>query len=119
MAQFMLLIRGDDEVERSPQEMQGIVQEYMAWAGKLRAEGRMRGGDERSGDGKMIRGGGAEARVTDGPFVETKEAIGGYFLIEASDQDEAIAISKQCPGLKRLRAAASDHLTVAAKLVAA
>src|SRR2546426_10236356 len=101
MAQFRLLMRGDAEVKRSPQEMEGIVQEYMAWAGKLRAEGRMLGGDELSGDGKMIRGAGAEARVTDGPFVETKEAIGGYFLIEASNQAEAISIGKQCPGLKR------------------
>ena len=42
MAQFMLLIRGDDEVERSPAEMQGIVEEYMAWARKLRNEGRMK-----------------------------------------------------------------------------
>ena len=50
MPQYMLLIRGDDTVERSPAEMQSIVQDYMAWAGKLRSEGRMLGGDELAGN---------------------------------------------------------------------
>ncbi|MDP9116441.1 MAG: YciI family protein [Actinomycetota bacterium] len=45
-----------------------------------------------------IRSDGADGfTVTDGPFVETKEALGGYYLIEAADLDEAIAIAKQCP----------------------
>ena len=101
MAQYMFLIRGDDEVERSPAEMQGIVEEYMAWARKLRSEGRMRGGDELASNGKMIRGFGSSATVSDGPFAETKEAIGGYFLIDADDENHALAIAKDCPGLKR------------------
>lgn len=101
MAQFMLLIRGDEEVERSPAEMEAIVREYMAWARSLREEGRMLGGDELSGSAKMVRGFGSSASVSDGPFAETKEAIGGYFLIEAGSEDEAVEIAKACPGLKR------------------
>ena len=44
-----------------------------------------------------IRGNGDDVSVTDGPFVETKEVLGGYYLIEAADLDEAISIGKQCP----------------------
>jgi hypothetical protein len=44
-----------------------------------------------------IRGKGDDFTVTDGPFAETKEALGGYYLIEAADLDEAIAIAKQVP----------------------
>lgn len=101
MAQFMLLIRGDEEVQRSPAEMQSIVEEYIAWARKLRSEGRMLGGDELANNGKLVRGYGATASVSDGPYAETKEAIGGYFLIEADDQTHAVEIAKACPGLKR------------------
>ena len=43
------------------------------------------------------RGAGGELSVTDGPFVETKEALGGYYLIEAADLDDAIAVAKQVP----------------------
>ena len=101
MPRYMLLLHGDDSVEYSPQQMQRIVEEYMAWARQLRNEGHMLGGDELDGGGKVIRGAGAEVSVTDGPFTETKETIGGYFLIEAANEAQAVEISKQCPGLKR------------------
>jgi hypothetical protein len=81
--------------------MQAIVQEYIAWAGKLRSEGRMLGGDELSSEARMLRGAKGQITVTDGPFAETKETIGGYFLIEANDEAHAVEIAKQCPGLKR------------------
>lgn len=101
MAQFMLLIRGNDEVERSQTEMQGIVQEYIAWARRLRSEGRMLGGDELGPEGKIVRGHGSSLSITDGPFTETKETVGGYFLIEADDEADAARIASECPGLKR------------------
>ena len=50
-----------------------------------------------------------ELTVTDGPFAETKEALGGYYLIEAADLDEAIAIAKQVPVVRRRRRGAPDH----------
>jgi hypothetical protein len=48
-----------------------------------------------------VKGHGAEVAVTDGPYAETKEIIGGYFLIEAASEDEAVSIATGCPGLKR------------------
>jgi hypothetical protein len=101
MAQYMLLIRGDDEVERSPEEMQGIVQEYIAWARRLQAEGRMHGGDELASSGKVVRKQGDRLLVSDGPYAEGKELVGGYFLIDADSDDHAAQIAGECPGLRR------------------
>ena len=101
MAQFMLLIRGDEEVERSPEEAQSVIREYMAWARKLRDENRMLGGDELDSKGKIVRMSDDSHQVLDGPYTEAKEVIGGYFLIEADNEGHAIEIAKACPGLKR------------------
>ena len=49
------------------------------------------------------------ASITDGPFAETKEALGGYYLVEAADLDEAIAMAKQVPVSRRRRRGPSDH----------
>jgi hypothetical protein len=101
MPQYMLLIRGDDEVVRSPEEMQAIVKEYIAWAGRLRSEGRMLGGDELAGGGKIVRKQGDRLMLSDGPYAEGKELVGGYFLIDADDEDHAARIAGDCPGLTR------------------
>src|SRR4051794_17582918 len=96
MAQFMLLIRGGDREpsrETSPEEFQQLLAKYRAWAGGLAEQGRMRGGQKLKDDGSRIlrQEAGGEV-VCDGPFTETKETIGGYFLIEAADYAEAAAM---------------------------
>ena len=101
MAQFMLLIRGDDEVQRSPEESQAVLSEYIAWARRLQEENRMLGGDELESTGKFIKMNDAGLQVSDGPYTETKEVIGGYFLIEADSETQAVEIAKACPGLTR------------------
>lgn len=101
MPEFMFLIRGGDEVERSPEEMQAIVREYIAWAQRLRAEGRMKGGDELASGGKVVRRQADRLLVSDGPYAEGKELVGGYFLIEAEDEEQAVKIAGDCPGLLR------------------
>jgi hypothetical protein len=101
MAKYMFLLRSQDDPGLSPTQMQQIVEEYTAWARRLRSEGSMLGGNELKSASKLITGAGIDLRVTDGPFAETKEAIGGYFLIEADDEQKAVEIATQCPGLKR------------------
>jgi hypothetical protein len=101
MAQFMLLIRGDDNPDITPEQAKAVVQQYRAWAGKLRAENRMLGGDELATGGKTLVSSGGDVRLVDGPYAETKEFIGGYFLIEADDETHAVAIARECPGLRR------------------
>lgn len=101
MSQYMLLIRGDDSPELSPAEMQSIVQEYVAWAGRLRTENQLVDANELAAGGKIVRGTGSASRVTDGPFTESKEVVGGYFLIQAESEEEATRIAAACPGLRR------------------
>jgi hypothetical protein len=99
MAQFMLLVRGGGAMPQdyTPEQVQQALQMYFDWSEKLRGEGRLRGGDQLSG-GRTVRMQGGQA-VVDGPYAETKEAIGGYFLIDAASTDEAAEVAKGCPVL--------------------
>ncbi len=99
MAQFILLLRNGEFPVYSPEEMQKVLEKYLAWADKLRAEGRYRGGDELKDGGCIVSMKNGKF-VVDGPYVETKEIVGGYFLIEAKSLEEAAEISKECPHLR-------------------
>ena len=94
----MLLIRNGEYSERSAEEMQKIVERYSAWARKLGSEGRLKAGDELSGDGRLVFR--KDGKIVDGPFTETKESIGGYFIIEVENMDEAVKISHECPAFE-------------------
>ena len=100
MAKFMLLIRGGDDATRgyTPEQAQQVLQRYIDWAARLRREGRNHGAEELKPGGKVVRTRGGQAMI-DGPYSETKEAIGGYFLIEAADLNAAAEIAKECPVL--------------------
>jgi hypothetical protein len=100
MAEFMLLVRGGDEGTRdyTPEQYQQMMQRYFDWADKLRREGRHRGANELKAGGRTVRVRDGEI-VVDGPYAETKEGVGGYFMIEAADEAEAAAIAKACPVL--------------------
>jgi len=95
---YMLIFRGNDwHKGLSPEEMQKISDQWMAWFKGLTEQGKAIAGNPLEPKGKIVSG--ANARVVDGPFAESKEAIGGYFLLNVSDMDEAVAIAKGCPGL--------------------
>jgi len=95
---YMLIFRGNDwHKGLSPEEMQEISSQWMAWFKRLCEEGRAVAGNPLEPTGKIVSG--ANAKVVDGPFAESKEAIGGYFLLKVNSMDEAVAIAKQCPGL--------------------
>jgi hypothetical protein len=97
MKKFVLLIKGEDRwAQLSPAEMQETVQKYSAWAAKLRSESRLVDAEGLSRDGCVLVGGDV---ITDGPFPETKEMIGGYYIYQASDLEEATHIARECPAL--------------------
>ena len=103
MEQFLLILHKSATArpDMSPEEMQAITAKYKAWAGGLAGAGRLLGGnklDDRPG--RTMRLDGGKARVTDGPFAETKDVIGGYFLIQVADYDEAVAVCQDCPHLQ-------------------
>lgn len=95
---YMLLFRGNEwHKGLSPEEMQRISDQWMDWFKRLTDNGKCVAGNPLEPEGKIVSGKGG--RVTDGPFAESKEAIGGYFLLKVGTFDEAVAIAQQCPGL--------------------
>ena len=102
MAQFMLLLHEapDDFEGLSPEEIQRVIGEYTAWRENLATQGKLAAGLKLKNEGgRHLSRRNGELRVVDGPFAEAKEVVGGYFLIEAADYDEAVEISKSCPHL--------------------
>jgi hypothetical protein len=94
----MLIFHGGSDVApemKSPEAMQMHMQKWFAWIEKLNKEGRYEGGEPLEPRGKFVSGHGKV--ITDGPFAESKELVGGYFIIKAKDLDEAVAISKDYP----------------------
>ena len=96
---YMLIFRGNDwHKGLSAEEMQKVSDRWMAWFKGLTEEGKAIAGNHLEPKGKIVSGAGGRV-VVDGPFAESKEAIGGYFLLQVNDMDEALAIAKECPGL--------------------
>jgi hypothetical protein len=97
--EYMLLFRGTDWSKGlSPEQMQKVAGEWMAWFERLTAQGKVTAGSPLEKEGRIVSGKDGHV-VADGPFAESKEAIGGYFLLKVDDLDEAVAIAQECPGL--------------------
>ncbi len=100
MASFMLLLHDKTELpgDLSAEEVQTVIGEYISWRKKVAEDGKLIGGEKLTDEGgKHLSMAGGEIRVTDGPYAEVKEALGGYFAIKATDYDEAVEIAKSCP----------------------
>lgn len=98
-SQFMLFFRGTHwDAGLSPEELQKVMAHVLGWFEKLKRDGRLKAGQPLGPQGRIISGGKGRS-VLDGPFPESKEAVGGYLLIQAADFDEATAIAKACPTL--------------------
>lgn len=90
-----------DFTQFSAEEIQAVIAEYKGWRGSVAAKGKLAGGAKlRDEGGKHLSGFNGDLRVTDGPFAEAKEVIGGFFTIEADNYDEAVELAKDCPHLK-------------------
>lgn len=97
--QYMLLFRGNDWAKGlSPEQMQKVAGQWMAWFERLTAQGKVIAGSPLENEGKVVSGKNGRI-ISDGPFAESKEAVGGYFLLQVNNVDEAIAIAQECPGL--------------------
>jgi|ERR1700722_11467345 len=102
--EYMLLIYSSEEDAKkvTAAEGQQIFQEYMTFTQDLTKSGKNKGGAplERTTAATTVRVRNGKTQVTDGPFAETKEQLGGYYLVEAKDLDEAISIAAKIPGAK-------------------
>ena len=98
MQQYLLILRENPAAFEhiSPAEMQAIVERYVAWGHSLAERGVMAGGIKLADEGgRHVRAVG----VTDGPYAETKEVVGGFFEVLAEDYDGALALAQECPHL--------------------
>lgn len=96
---YMLMMRGADWDQRiSDEELQSVVDRTTEWFDDLMKQGKVKGGSALLRRGVVVseRGG---KMVSDGPFAETKEVIGGYLALNVGTFEEAVAIAKTSPGL--------------------
>jgi len=99
MTAFVYLFR-NSYASNSPSGMQQQMQKWVAWMQELGAKGHLKDpGQPLNRAGKVVRG--AAKDVTDGPFAETKDIVGGFMVIEARDIDHAAEIARGCPVFER------------------
>jgi len=102
--QYLLLIYGSESYwdKRDAGELGKILEEYGAFTQSIAKSGHLRGASELESISKAttVRMRDGKRLVTDGPFAETKEQLGGYYLVEAKDLDEAIGIAARIPSVR-------------------
>jgi hypothetical protein len=97
---IMLLHDAGFPSDISPAEIQAIVARYVAWRERIQSNGRKVSGHKLTdGQGRVMRGGPGGTKITDGPYAEAREVIGGLFILEAASYEEVVELSKDCPHL--------------------
>jgi hypothetical protein len=103
MPEYILLLHEPPDALAgfSPDEMQQIVIRYKNWRDSLGARGLQPGGKKlRDGAGRVMKGRGTKLRISNGPYSEAREVIGGFFSFHASSLDEAVEVARECPHLE-------------------
>jgi len=97
MKEYMYLFRGGDVERRqqSPEEMQEHMQKWGDWMESLGKSGNLVTGLPLAEGGKVVKKGGE--MITDGPYTEGKEIVGGYLIVKAQDLEDAAELSRGCP----------------------
>ena len=99
MKEFMMIFRAQPmgNQQPSPQEMQASVKHWQDWIGGIAAQGKFVSTNRLGFEGKIVKAGNI---VTDGPFAEVKEIVGGNIVVKANSLDEAAEMAKGCPILQ-------------------
>lgn len=96
---YLLLFRSTNWYsDLSDEKVQEIVTKWMDWYSGLVKSGVVESGRPLAAEGKVV-GGKDGTTISDGPFAEAKETVGGYFIVNAKTIDEAVAVAQQCPGI--------------------
>jgi len=100
MKEYLLLFRGGDgrTLQQSPEKWQAHMQRWMQWISELTQQEKFVGAQPLNNTGRQITGN--KKLVTDGPFMEGKEIVGGYLICKADSYDAAVEIAKDCPLLE-------------------
>ena len=97
MKDFLFLFRMNGAPGGSPDEMQAMTKRWMDWIGGIAAQNKLTDrGNRLFPSGKVVKPGNV---ITDGPYTEIKESIGGYTIVKADSLEEATELAKGCPGL--------------------
>lgn len=94
-SEFLVLSRGQWDRDKSPEEIQQAIDAFYRWHDRLVREGKMKSGQRLAVEGKLV----SRSGVTDGPFAELKEVIGGYWFFVANSLEEAAELAAQNPCL--------------------
>ena len=101
MNDFLLIFRRDfssKEAQPSPEELQNSIKDWQNWFGSIAAQNKLARPLQRwDGEGKVVK---QNKQVTNGPYAEIKESIGGVIIIKAEDYDDAVSIAQGCPILQ-------------------
>lgn len=91
MEKFMLIFHGGIKQNASPEELQANMNKWFAWVEKLNKEGRYVSGEALLPGGKLVS---SKNIATDGPYTEGKELVGGFFVLNAANLEEAVSIAQ-------------------------
>jgi hypothetical protein len=99
MSEFVFLYRGGERPTGSAEQMQRQMQKWMGWMKELTDKGHIKDpGHPLERTGKLVTG--KQKTVTDGPFAEAKDVVGGYTLVQARDLGQAVELTAGCPILE-------------------
>lgn len=96
MSEYMLFFRNPDMqgFTPSPEEIQATIQVWQDWIGNIAAQGKLVSTQRLGFNGKVVK---QNASPTDGPYIESKEVLGGYLILKADSIEEAAEYAKTCP----------------------
>jgi hypothetical protein len=96
MTEFMMIFRNDynPDFKPTPEQMQASIKQWQDWIGGIAAQGKFSSTNRLGFEGKTLK---PNSIVTDGPYAEVKEMIGGYLIVKAADLNEAMQLANGCP----------------------
>jgi len=96
MTEFMMIFRNDynPDFKPTPEQMQASIKQWQDWIGGIAAQGKFLSTNRLGFEGKTLK---PNSIVTDGPYAEVKEMIGGYLIVKATDLNEAMQLANGCP----------------------
>jgi hypothetical protein len=101
---YLMMICTDEQwyAAQGAEDLAGFTREYAAWVEQAAERGVLQGGERLrpTSDSTTVRVRDGETLTSDGPFAETKEQIGGYFVVDCKDLDEAIELAARLPGAR-------------------
>lgn len=97
MKEYMMIFIGAnyDELGLSPEQLQERMGKWFAWGNKMESQGILRGGNALTSAAKTVSG--PDRVVSDGPYADTKEIIGGYYIVAAENHDAVVEVAQDFP----------------------